>query len=340
MKWHRMILAGLLALPSLAVAGPFQQKTMQAPFSSREVERGLVLPKGWIQFSFQGEAKLAEGYWGSAGEALDFDYADWFYTTERISYRYGFLPNLEIYGSLAGHWITLTNELHGTDRRGFYLGDPKLGTRFNLLRQETPSFSLAGVIELKSPAGNESPGSFIGGPATFQSFVTTTGGHDLRLGVDAKKELQPSRLAISGGAGWVHRFSGLVQYVTETSQRQFSGRLKAGDRLYAGARAILQAGPTAFYAGPRVERHAAVEMGTTSGGGLTLSPDRNLLPIEGSEGWSADADVGVLLHVTRHVELTGGASIPIRGEDLMFFPLEEIHPTRGVTYSGALQFHY
>ncbi|MEE2750557.1 MAG: hypothetical protein VX519_03940, partial [Myxococcota bacterium] len=216
----------------------------------------------------------------------------------------------------------------------------KIGTRFNLLRKETPGFSLAGVVELKSPGGNESPGSFIGGPATFQSFVTTTGGHDLRFGVDAKKEVQPSRLAILGGVGWVHRFSGLVQYVVETDQRQFSGRLKAGDRLYAAGRVLVQAGPAAFYAGPRVEGHSAVKMGTTSGGSLSLSPDRNLLPVEGSEGWSADADLGVFLHVSRHVELTAGASIPIRGEDLMFFPLEDIHPTRGVTYSGALQFHY
>jgi hypothetical protein len=40
------------------------------------------------------------------------------------------------------------------------------------------------------------------------------------------------------------------------------------------------------------------------------------------------------------VDLIGGVSIPLRGEDLQFFPIEDIHPTRGNTYTGMFAFRY
>ena len=54
----------------------------------------------------------------------------------------------------------------------------------------------------------------------------------------------------------------------------------------------------------------------------------------------SDARTGVTLHITRGVDLVGSALVPIRGEDLGFFPIEDIHPTRGNTYSGTLEFRY
>ena len=167
------ILWTALLVPSVALANPFQQKTMQDPFSMREVERSVVMPKGWIELSFELEAKESTSYWNSDGEAVDFEGANWLYSTERLSLRWGFVPNAEVFASLPVHWVALTNDIHGTDRSGLYLGDPKFGTRIKLVESTAPSTSLAAVVEIKAPAGNESPGSYIGGPTTFQSFVTT-----------------------------------------------------------------------------------------------------------------------------------------------------------------------
>ncbi len=331
------ILWTALLVPSVALANPFQQKTMQDPFSMREVERSVVMPKGWIELSFELEAKESTSYWNSDGEAVDFEGANWLYSTERLSLRWGFVPNAEVFASLPVHWVALTNDIHGTDRSGLYLGDPKFGTRIKLVESTAPSTSLAAVVEIKAPAGNESPGSYIGGPTTFQSFVTTTGGHDLRLGLEGKQQLASGGVALLGGLGWVHRFSSPVQYSIETDQFQLVGRVKAGDRLYAGGSAFLQSGPVGLWAGPRVEMHGPVKMGTTS---AWPNPDQQLNEVVGSSGWSLDADAGLLFQFSRHAQVAGGMSYPIRGEDLMFFPIEDIHPTRGITWNGALQFNY
>jgi len=333
----RLILAAVLLLPSVALANPFQQKTMQDPFSARIVERSLVMPKGWIELSLGGEAKDSTSYWDENGEAVDFSGARFLYTTERLSFRWGLFPNAEAFLTLKGHYVALTNSEHGTDRAGIYRGDPTIGTRIKLVESTAPLTSVAAVIELKSPGGNESPGSYIGGPTTFQSFVTTTGGHDLRLGVDGKKQLAMRNVAVQGGVGWLHRFSGLVQYSIETDQRQMMGRVKVGERVYAGGAALVQGGPVALWAGPRFEMHGPVKQGTTS---AWPNPNQNLDPVVGSDGWSLDADAGVIVQFSRHVQLAGGMSYPVRGEDLMYFPIEDIHPTRGITWNGALQFNY
>ena len=58
-----------------------------------------------------------------------------------------------------------------------------------------------------------------------------------------------------------------------------------------------------------------------------------------SEGWSLDLTPAVTVAVSRGVDLRVAMGIPLRGEDLLF-PLEEITPTRGFTYSGSAEFRY
>lgn len=325
----------LLVFPATTHAGVWGAKTMRVPYSTREVERSLLMGKGWLEFGLGADVKMATGYWGADGTKIDFENARWLYTTERLDIRYGVAPRAELYWNLPVHYLQLTNEVLGTDTSGVYWGDPRFGWRFEVFHTDAPLTSIATVAEMKVPAGNESPGSYIAGPSTFQRFVTTTGTPDLRLGVDGKRQLGP--IAVGGSLGYVYRFSGLVQYALETNENQFLGRIKPGAQVYADLDLLVQAGPVALWAEPGFERHGAVLLGTTSPGVL---PDKNLEPVVGSEGWSADVDAGLTLNLGRNVDIVYGANIPLRGEDLMFFPIEDLHPTRGVTHSATLELRY
>ena len=93
----------------------------------------------------------------------------------------------------------------------------------------------------------------------------------------------------------------------------------------------------ALNGGAVLEVRQAFRYGNTVDG---LVPGAELEEWEGSEGWSLDALGGLTFNVTRGVDFVAAARIPLRGEDLQFFPIEDIHPTRGNTYSGTLEFRY
>ena len=62
--------------------------------------------------------------------------------------------------------------------------------------------------------------------------------------------------------------------------------------------------------------------------------------MDGSGGWSFGVDTQLIAHASKNADFVLGLHVPVRGEDLMFFPLEDIHPTRGLTWSAALKFRY
>ncbi len=329
------LLATAVSLSPAAQASAWEPKTMQDYWSSREVERPLNLGKGWLEVTGGVEAKRATGYWGPDGEALDFDHATWLYSTEYLAIRYGLTRKIELFGTLPFHYLRLTNDLYGTDTKVFHLGDPHAGLIYDLYRARSPLTSVVGIVDLKLPAGNEAVGSYIGGPGTLSDFVTTTATTDLRLALAAKTQLGP--VAVGGQVGYIHYFSGLAQYVVETEELQFSGRIKPGDKVYVQAQVVAQGGPVAVIITPEFEAHGPTQLGTSSGG---LFPDRNLDPVDGSGGWSFGVDTRLIAHASKNADFVLGLHVPIRGEDLMFFPLEDIHPTRGLTWSAAIKFRY
>ncbi len=334
----KLLPAGLLAtllLPSVAQATAWEAKTMRAPMSAREVERPLKMNKGWLELGLGTDVKQSQGYWSAEGEAVDFESAEFLYTTEYLRIRYGFSPRIEFWWQAPVHYIRLQNPALGTDTDGMYLGDPRFGLRYELYRTDAPLTSVVGEIEMKVPAGNEVPGSYIAGPATFQNFVTTTGTPDLRLGASGKRQF--GIFAVQGGGHFTHRFSGMAGYLIETDYNQFNARIKPGWELDADVSGTVQLGPVALRAGGWAETHSAVRIGTTSPG---LFPDQNLEEVEGSDGSSYGLEGGLTLSATRSLDLVAGVSHPLGGEDLMFFPIEDLHPTRGTTWSGSLEFRF
>ncbi len=335
MKRTLTLLTALFCAAPSAYAAGFQAKTMRETLSAREVERGLLLGKGWLELGFGADVKVAKGYWSASGAPMDFDDAQWTWTTERVSMRYGLTKRSEVYGTVKWHYAHLENNLLGTDVSDFGFGDPRFGYKYEWFKSLAPVTSVITYLEYKGPAGNESPGNYIGGPSTFTSVIMTTGTPDLELGARAKRQVGP--LALTVGAGYVRRFSNVVQYVIETEFSQFNGRIKPGDIAKVDAELLLQAGPVALVGGVLFQNRQETLIGPTSEG---LFKTKELEPQSGSDGESVDVNTGFIFNITRGVDLIGGVSIPVRGEDLMYFPIEDIHPTRGNTYSGTLEFRY
>lgn len=100
---------------------------------------------------------------------------------------------------------------------------------------------------------------------------------------------------------------------------------------------LVQVGPVALQGELVYRVREAAAAGTTAEG---IDWDANLVPFEGSDGQSLDVGAGLLANVTRGVDVQAGVSFPVMGEDLVFFPLEDLTPTRAVTYGASLELRY
>jgi len=330
-----LLIACLGVLSAPVYAAGFQARTMRDTLSVREVERPLVIGKGWLELGLINELKNAEGYWDAEGNAKDFEYARWLYTTQKAAIRYGLARRAELFWTIPTHYVRLTNTALNTDTRQFGIGDPVFGYIHELLRSTAPVTSIAAKVWYKAPAGNESPGNYVGGPNTFQSVVMTTGTPDLGVEMRGKRQIGP--LAVEMGIAYVHRIPRVVMYLIETENHQFQARIKPGDLVVYDGDLMLQLGPAALHAGARITQRRETLIGTASTG---LFADKNLEPVTGSDGTAVDSTSGILFNITRGVDLGLDISVPLKGEDLQFFPIEDIHPTRGTTYSTALELRY
>jgi hypothetical protein len=324
-----------LAWSNASQAAGFQAKTMRDTLSAREVERGLVLGKGWVEFALGADVKLADGSWDADGNPVDWENTTWLYTTERIALRYGIARRGEMYWMMRAHHTQLTNDELGTDISYTGIGDPHFGYKWEAFRSLAPVRSWIVFIDYKAPMGNEAPGNYIGGPTTWSSVITTTGTPDITVGTRAKGQYGP--LALEAGVARKVRMSGITQYAIETTYSQFQGRVKPGNEIIVDAILMVQAGPVAISGGAVMTQRDAFKVGNTTTG---FFPGSELEAIEGTDGVAVDGNFGATFNVTRGFDVVAGMSVPLQGEDLDFFPLEDVHPTRGTTYSGTLEFRY
>jgi hypothetical protein len=322
-------------------------KTMREPLPTREVERSLLLPKGWLQLDLAYDHHIGTGAWSSVGDKDMFETATWAYDTQRVRISYGLSPQWNLWWEVPFHEGHLTNDALGTDLHDGGLNDPRVGAKFELLQRDPPpplgvdvrpeprKSSVSLEAEYKGPAGNESPGTYIGGPLNQSGLIFTTGTPDLQLGIAAKTQLGP--LALTGRVDYMHRFGGVVQYLVELEELQFLGRIKPGDQLKVDAKVEVQAGPLVPYADARFTRRDTTRIGTTA---PTPTPNKYLDPVTDSDGVALDLDAGLLVNVSRGVDVRGHVVLPLIGEDLQFFPIEDLQPTYGPTFGGSLQVRY
>jgi hypothetical protein len=114
-----MLAAALtVSLCTSAWAGGLQAKSSRAPLSAREVERPLVLPKGWLDVAVSTERELA----GVPGEWMS-----------GVAFRQGLFPRHELSLALAE-------------------SGSRLGWRWTLMQTEVPAASVALETEWRGPA--------------------------------------------------------------------------------------------------------------------------------------------------------------------------------------------
>jgi hypothetical protein len=327
----------LLSVSSTAAAegGPFAAKTMREAFPAREIERPLSLPKGWVELTLGVDQKNAIGAWSPEGERDLFESTEWTYRTEYALVRYGLAQRWELWWQIPVHQAHLVNSDLGTDTRDGAVGDARFGARFKLYDAEPPRRSVVAEVGYKGPSAPESPGTYIGGPQNVSGFVFTTGTPDLSIGVAGKQQFGPAALTVR--VGYVRRFSSVVQYLIEMEELQFLGRINPGDQLLSDVTLQVQGGPVVLFGGAELEYRGTTQIGTTSGG---WNPARNLDDVPGSSGNAIDATAGVQLNLSRGVDLEAHALFPVKGEDLQFFPIEDLQPTLGPTYGGSVELRY
>ena len=100
---------------------------------------------------------------------------------------------------------------------------------------------------------------------------------------------------------------------------------------------MVQIGPLALHNKWFFCQRMETRIGTASD---DLFGAANLKPVAGSDGASIDSQFGAILNVTRGVDISFDVRHSVSGEDLQFFPIEQIHPTRGTTYSTAIELRY
>jgi hypothetical protein len=333
---HRSIpclLATLLG--GTAFAGGFEAKTMRDALAAREVERPLLIGKGWLEAAIGHEQKITDGYWDEDGKAQSFEDARWAYSTQSLTVRFGLARRAELWWRIPMHYARLTNDRLGTDTSSYGLGDPSFGYRLELYRSSAPTTSVIAEVFYKAPAGDDSPGNFIGGPNTFNNIVMSTGTPDMGVGLRGKRQVGP--FAMTVGAKYTHRFSAAVGYMIETEFHQFQARIKPGDLVDYDVDFMVQVGPLALHNTWYIQNRMETRIGTASD---TLLGDANLIPVEGSDGAAMDASIGVVANLSRGVDVCFDVRQSLKGEDLQFFPLEQIHPTRGTTYSASIELRY
>jgi hypothetical protein len=333
-RYPVLLTALMFSLPDAEAAG-FQVKTMRAPMSASEVERSVLIGRGWLEFDLGADIKNTTGYWDEQGQKQEFDAANWLYTTQRIGVRYGVTRRSEFFWLFPFHYVRLSNEKLGTDTSDFGLGDLHVGYRYEWFRRDAPLTSIVTDFELRLPSGSEAPASFVGGPNTVSEIVLSTGQPDLTLALKGKQQLGP--ISLMASIGYVRRFSAVTQFTIEVDQYQFLGRFKPGDEIQAHFAPTVQLGPIALAAEGVYGRRLLSKMGTTAAG---LLPDNDLDVIQGTDGDYMDLTPSATIHLTRGFDISGGATIPLMGEDLSFWPLEEISPTRGITYSATVELRY
>ncbi len=326
---------GLSVGPTLA--SPLA-RSAHAPLAVTEVERPLILGRGWLELDLGAEVKSTTGYWGAEGEKVTFvdengEGGRWLYTTERLGVRYGLTRHAEVYAEIPVHYVRWTSL--DIDYRAPGLAGPRVGGKVEWFRKHAPTVSIVTDAYVRLPVGTESAGSTVGWPNAVSGLPLTTG--TMETGIDLAGKQQFGPLALTASVGYVHRFSSVALYRIEVQGENMADRFKPGDEVRLALEPVVQLGPLALSARFLYVQRAVAAVGASSAG---LVPDHDLKPIGDSDGWSLEVTPGLTVNVSRGLDLQAALGIPVRGEDVVFFPFEELTPTRGLTWAGGVEVRY
>ena len=199
-----------------------------------EVERALVIGKSWFVFDLDFRFKYSDSHFvgdtpanvglteGTHWESEKND-GRWVYRRWELGLGWGFSRNIDIYARIPVVWGSVWNNRmidddgNETPITGAGLGDVHGGFRFQFLRNQSEdgrfSNSLIANLDMRFPTGDESPGSYIGGPNNVVTIVTGTGTWGFDFNARFKQQL--AIVALEVGAGFTYNPTGTVMYLVE-----------------------------------------------------------------------------------------------------------------------------
>jgi hypothetical protein len=322
-----MPLPPLLLFTSVALAGIFTPKTMTEPWPERQVERDLVLPKGWLQIGLGFDHKTStqvrdkDDALQPMDEGVAFSYSQmWLRVDQGFSRRiriYAHAPVVRAALSRDGETAVETMAL-GDVRTGIWV-QPWLDRRA----------IVAGRVELKTPSGVEWPGALQGGPGSRTSFLTGTGTTHIGLTSHGKLQLG-NKAALKAVVGYVFTLPSVVGYVVEVDGYA-NGWINPGDELNGRLEGTVQAGDAlAFSAGATRRMVGNYQVGTS--GPSVWKADLAKIPNSSGQFWDLDAHVS--LEPSEHMELIGSLGWQAAGNYTGVFSqlgLVQFSPMPGVT---------
>ena len=324
------LVAALLSAP--AAAGPFTHKAMQGPWPERQVERNLVLPKGWLEVELASDMKWSTSYWDLPGERVRWDEGTkWTYSRVWLNVTQGFSKRLSLYARIPMVHARLVNP-QGADTSTTALGDVHTGVILQPMLHQRGIFALQ--FDLKAPSGVEWPSDFIGNPANVSSFLTGTG--TTNLGVLAHGRYTVQRLvSLTGSIGLIFKLPSVVGYVVE-SDGFGNGWLDPGDELrFDGAITIQLSEQFAVTTFETISGRGTYRMGTSGSSVVRV----DWIDLASSSGIFVNGGLGLSWEPSRHWEVGVTVADALYGTQTRTFShlgLEEFSPQPGLTWSSKV----
>ncbi len=350
-----IVLTTMAAVP--ASASWLQPHTRQEAVPVAEVERPLVIGKSWFVFDLDFRFKYSDSHFigdtpanvgmteGTHWESEKND-GRWVYRRWELGLGWGFSRNIDLYARIPVVWGSVWNNRmmdddgNETPITGAGLGDVHGGFRFQFLRNQSEdgrfSNSLIANLDMRFPTGDESPGSYIGGPNNVVTIVTGTGTWGFDFNARFKQQL--AIVALEVGAGFTWNPTGTVMYLVEDEYNQFNQHLDPGDVIHGDIGVTVQ-----FFQNLALRGDLFLDYRTKSKWGATSATfpackDCDIIP--GSDGLYMDVQARLISDFNVHLGIDAYFRYTLAGRHNFMWPLEEISPSRGWTAGANLAYRF
>jgi len=220
------------------------------------------------------------------------------------------------------------------------LGDIRGGARFQFLRSQSPegrfSNSLIAQLDLRFPTGDESPGSYSGGPNNVVTILTGSGTWGFDIGARFKQQL--AFVALEVGAGFTWNPTATVMYLIEDEHNQFNQHLDPGDVIHGDIGVTFQFFKNlALRADLFLDYRTPTRWGSTSGG---FPACKECVEIPDSNGLYMDLQARLISDFNIHLGIDAYFRYTLGGRHNFLWPLEDISPSRGWTAGGNIAYRF
>jgi hypothetical protein len=348
-----LALSGALAAmsPPDARASILQTPTARDDMASREVERGLVLGKGWFDISIGFSWKDSRRGFVAGESPIQFGNGNtrawknngrYVHRVFRGRMDWGLTRNSTIWMDVPLVWHDLSNDLlvdddgNETKLSSFNLGDASFGWRNQWVRTESKSLatSFATDLYMKTPSGNESTGTYIGGPNNVFNLITGTGTYELGLLFGLRQQLAVVGLDV--WVGYAHKSGAVVQWLIDTESNQFNARVDPGDEVHFNLGLLATIVPAVTLRADLINSYRMATRAGTSSRGIPACKECEAVPRTAGL-WSDVRATISYWRVDFPLGIDAFFEYTLAGRNSgAFWPLEDLSPSHGWTAGGEV----